>query len=109
MGEIYRLATSGDAEELLDVTLRAYAPIRELGIKFSAATANIELVTSNITNNDCYVLEVDGKIVATLTVAEFAEVKKVTEHPFIWWFAVDPTHKGKGVGTRLAKANRVFQ
>lgn len=44
MSELFRLATVEDAEELLNLTLRAYEPIRELGIKFPAATATIELV-----------------------------------------------------------------
>ncbi|SFJ77157.1 GNAT family N-acetyltransferase [Thermoflavimicrobium dichotomicum] len=101
MSEIYRLATLEDAEELLDVTLRAYEPIRQLGIRFPAATANIELVQDNITNNDCYVLEKDGSIIATVTVAALEEVKEVTDLPFIWWFAVDPAYKGKGFGTKL--------
>lgn len=34
MSELFRLATVEDAEELLDLTLRAYEPIRKLGIKF---------------------------------------------------------------------------
>lgn len=61
----YRLATIEDATEILDLTLRAYAPIRELGIHFAAATADIELVKKNIANNACYVMIRDNKIIAT--------------------------------------------
>lgn len=61
MSELFRLATVEDAEELLDLTLRAYEPIRKLGIKFPAATATIQLVKENIQNSRCYVLESDEK------------------------------------------------
>ncbi|UOY92375.1 GNAT family N-acetyltransferase [Ectobacillus sp. JY-23] len=98
MGERYRLATLDDAEELLHVTLRAYEPIRELGIQFPAATADLELVKHNIENHDCYVLEKDGVIAATLSVRAFEEV---TDLPCVWWFAVDPIYKKQGLGSKI--------
>ncbi|MEH7664801.1 GNAT family N-acetyltransferase, partial [Bacillus velezensis] len=35
MSRQYRLATEADADELLSLTLRAYEPIRMLGINFA--------------------------------------------------------------------------
>lgn len=101
MGEVFRLATVNDAEELLDVILRAYEPIRELGIQFPAATATIELVSNNIKINDCYVLEIDGAIAATITLSKGEEVKQITDLPFVKWFAVSPLYKNKGIGAKL--------
>lgn len=101
MSEIYRIATPEDVHELLDVTLRAYQPIRDLGIGFPAATADVELVTRNVTFNDCYLLEIDGSIAATLTVNQSEEIKQKMDHPFLWWFAVDPSFKGQGIGAKL--------
>ncbi|MDQ0246675.1 GNAT superfamily N-acetyltransferase [Bacillus fengqiuensis] len=98
MGEIYRLATLADAEELLDVTLRAYEPIRRLGIKFPAATADIDLVKHNITNHSCYILEYNGSIAATISIRLFEEV---TDLPCVWWFAVDPVYKKQGFGSKI--------
>ncbi|WP_028393074.1 GNAT family N-acetyltransferase [Bacillus cihuensis] len=98
MTEIIRLATLDDAERLLHVTLRAYKPIRELDIKWPAATADIELVKKNITDFSCYVLEKDGIIIATVTVRTFAEVPDLT---CVWWFAVDPNYKGFGYGKKI--------
>ncbi|MGE8079441.1 GNAT family N-acetyltransferase [Peribacillus loiseleuriae] len=98
MTEIIRLATLDDAERLLYVTLRAYEPIRELDIKWPAATADIELVKKNITDFSCYVLEKDGIIIATVTVRTFAEVSDLT---CVWWFAVDPDYKGFGYGKKI--------
>lgn len=98
MSELFRLATVEDAEELLDLTLRAYEPIRKLGIKFPAATATIQLVKENIQNSRCYIMEINGKIVATITARTY---KEITNWPFLWWFAVDPLVKKKGVGSKL--------
>ncbi|MGE7877666.1 hypothetical protein [Peribacillus muralis] len=68
MTQLIRLATVMDASEVLGVTLRAYEPIRDLNIKFLAATADLQLVTNNIRRNLTYVLERDGQIVSTVTV-----------------------------------------
>ncbi|OPA73997.1 GNAT family N-acetyltransferase [Paenibacillus selenitireducens] len=102
MSDVYRLATLKDAEELLDVFIRAYEPIRELGIKFPAATADLSLVHETISNHECYVLERDGKIIATVTVSKpIAMLKDITDFPFIMKFAVEPAYKGQGIGTLL--------
>lgn len=101
MGEIFRLATKDDSKELLGVILRAYEPIRKLGIPFPAATATLELVLENVTINDCFVLEIDGDIAATLTLSKGEEIKQITDLPFIKWFAVDPAYKKKGIGAKL--------
>ncbi|MDQ0201525.1 GNAT family N-acetyltransferase [Neobacillus ginsengisoli] len=100
MSNTYRLATLEDAEELLSLTLRAYEPIRKLGIQFPAATADIELVKHNITNHSCYVLEQNNSIVATLSVRLFEEV---TDLPCVWWFAVDPAYKKQGFGSKILR------
>ncbi|WP_426445945.1 GNAT family N-acetyltransferase [Paenibacillus sp. S-38] len=98
MTEVYRLAAAEDAEELLALILGAYQTIRELNIAFTAAQADLDLVRGNIVNNSCYVLEIDGEIAATISLKSLEEV---TPHPFLYWFAVDPKQKGRGVGRRL--------
>ena len=60
MTQRYRLATLEDAEQVRELVLKAYAPIRELGINFAAATADLPLVKKHIENNLCYLLEEDG-------------------------------------------------
>ncbi|WP_060863396.1 hypothetical protein [Paenibacillus riograndensis] len=54
MGEVYRLAELKDAERLLDITYRAYETIRELGLHWPAATADLALIKDNIAKNECY-------------------------------------------------------
>lgn len=102
--DIFRLATVADTDELLDLTLKAYKPIRDLNISFSAAFADINLVTNNITSNLTYVLERDFKIIATITIRfPWYDEDPSFKYPFIWWFAVHPDYKKHGEGNKLLK------
>ncbi|MFF2090752.1 hypothetical protein [Paenibacillus sp. NPDC058174] len=53
MQEGIRIASLSDAPRLLELTHRAYESIRELGLQFPAASADLEMVNNNITNNLC--------------------------------------------------------
>ncbi|MHC5545258.1 sulfur-containing aminoacid acetyltransferase SnaB [Bacillus subtilis] len=98
----YRLAVERDAEQLLALTLRAYEPIRKLGIRFTAAHADLDLVLQNIRKNACYVMEEDGRIIATITLRmPWGKQPGPYGVPHIWWFAVDPGTGKKGIGTKL--------
>ncbi|MDP4101701.1 MAG: sulfur-containing aminoacid acetyltransferase SnaB [Bacillota bacterium] len=98
----YRLAVERDAEQLLELTLRAYEPIRKLGIRFAAAHADLDLVLQNIRKNACYVMEEDGRIIATITLRmPWGKQPGPYGVPHIWWFAVDPGTGKKGIGTKL--------
>ncbi|MGB9941493.1 sulfur-containing aminoacid acetyltransferase SnaB, partial [Bacillus subtilis] len=96
------LAVERDAEQLLALTLRAYEPIRKLGIRFAAAHADLDLVLQNIRENACYVMEEDGRIIATITLRmPWGKQPGPYGVPHIWWFAVDPGTGKKGIGTKL--------
>ncbi|PTM56561.1 GNAT family N-acetyltransferase [Desmospora activa] len=102
MGQHFRLATLEDAEELHALSLGAYEPNRKLGINFAAATADIALVQQNIHNNVCYVMEENGRIIATVSIRmPWGPQPGPLGLPHIWWFAVDPTLGGKGIGSKL--------
>lgn len=102
MSATFRLATLQDAEEILAVSLRAYEPIRKLGIHFAAATADLTLVQRNIQNNACYVMEEDGQILATVSIRmPWGLQPGPLGYPHIWWFAVEPSLGKKGVGSVL--------
>lgn len=101
MSEVYRLAELKDAEQLLDVTYRAYQLIRELGLHWPAANADLALIEDNITANECYVLEVDGAVVATITLSKEEEIRKFSPLPFVKWFATHPDYSNKGYGGKL--------
>ncbi|TXK79838.1 GNAT family N-acetyltransferase [Paenibacillus sp. N3.4] len=98
MSEIFRLANIQDAEEHLQVITEAYETIRDLGISFRAAHADLNMITENIIHNSTYVLEIDGKMAATISMKNLEEV---TDLPFLYWFAVRPEYKNQGVGNRL--------
>ncbi|UUZ80545.1 GNAT family N-acetyltransferase [Paenibacillus sp. P26] len=102
MTQQFRLATLDDANVLLDLSLRAYEPIRKLGIHFTAATADLDTVRKNIDNHACYVMEQDGDIIATVTIRmPWGPQPGPFGLPHIWWFAVDPDTGQKGVGSKL--------
>ncbi|NBD23638.1 GNAT family N-acetyltransferase [Paenibacillus glycinis] len=97
----FRLATEADAERLLAITYDAYVTIRELELHWPAANADLALIEDNVRKNDCYVLEVDGDIKATVTHSKGNELKGLTDLPFLKWFAVDPASQGQGLGGQL--------
>ncbi|MGP7816710.1 GNAT family N-acetyltransferase [Niallia sp. 01092] len=102
MKENFRLAVLEDAEKVLDVTLKAYQSIRDLGINFAAAHADIEMVKKHITNNLCYVLEQDESIIATIGIRlPWGAQPGPAGFPHIGWFAVDPTIGQKGIGSKV--------
>lgn len=101
MSEGFRQAQLEDAEQLVDIIHRAYHLIRELGLHWPAATADLALVQDNIRSNACYVLEKNGAIVATVTRSKSDEISKQTGIPFIKWFAADPDYRGQGYGGQL--------
>jgi len=98
----YRQATLKDAPELLDLSLRAYAPIRELGIHFAAATADLALVEKNVRENMCFVMEEDGRIVSTISARmPWGPSPGPYGVPHLWWFASDPDAGRKGIGREM--------
>ncbi|MDX8047261.1 GNAT family N-acetyltransferase [Gracilibacillus sp. S3-1-1] len=98
----FRQATLNDAEALLHLTLRAYQPIRELGINFAAANADMELVKKNIRNNMCFLMEEEGKLLSTLSLRmPWGDHPGPFGVPHIWWFATDPDYAGQGIGNKL--------
>ncbi|WP_219835779.1 GNAT family N-acetyltransferase [Paenibacillus sp. R14(2021)] len=101
MTERYRLAVEADAERLFTITYDAYATIRELELHWPAANADLKLIQDNLSGHDCYVLELDGDIKATVTLSKGNELKGLTDLPFLRWFAVDPAYQGRGLGGKL--------
>lgn len=105
MEEVIRIATIADVHRILELTHQAYASIRELGLDFPAASADLKMVENNIINSHCYVMISNGVIISTVSVAQPDSVRKVIDYPFdypfIWWFATDPSYGRQGVGGRL--------
>lgn len=100
MSDQFRLATVKDAEKLLELIKRAYQTIRELEIEFTAVHADMEMILENLSEHTCFVLEREGRLLATISLRSLVEV---TEYPFLYWFAVDPDCKNQGIGSRLLR------
>lgn len=99
-----RLAELKDAEKLLDLVLRAYGPIRKLGINFAAATADINLAREHIKNNMVYIMEDEGVFRATVALRMPWGINPgPCGFPHIGWFAVNPDIARKNVGSTLLK------
>ncbi len=98
----FRIATVEDAPAVQDLSLRAYKPIRELGINFAAATADLPLVEKNIRNNMCLVMEEDGQIISTISVRmPWGPSPGPYGVPHLWWFASEPDYGRKGIGREM--------
>lgn len=97
-----RMATLQDAPELQKLMHRAFTPLREAGIDWPSVNADLEMIEKNIKYNAAYVLEQDGRLISTLSIRFPWEPKhKVSQFPFVWWFATDPDFGGKGYGNQL--------
>ncbi|UXU56031.1 GNAT family N-acetyltransferase [Staphylococcus agnetis] len=97
-----RMATLQDAAVLQDLMYRAFTPLREAGIDWPSVNADLEMIEKNIKYNSAYVLEKQGRIISTLSIRFPWEPKyKVSQFPFIWWFATDPDFAGEGYGAQL--------
>ncbi|WP_338400244.1 GNAT family N-acetyltransferase [Staphylococcus pseudintermedius] len=47
-------------------------------------------------------LEVEGKIVSTLSIRfPWEPSQPVSKYPFVWWFATDPDYGGVGYGNEM--------
>jgi GNAT superfamily N-acetyltransferase len=98
----FRLATLEDGPAVLDLTLRAYKPIREMGINFAAATADLALVEKNIKYNLCFVMEEDGRLLSTISIRmPWGPQPGPFGLPHLWWFASDPDAGRKGLGREM--------
>lgn len=98
----FRQATLEDASALLDLTLRAYQQIRDLGINYAAAHADTELVEYNIRDHMCFVMEDAGRLLSTITLRmPWGPQPGPTNVPHIWWFATDPEVGRRGIGSQM--------
>nr|WP_113866040.1 GNAT family N-acetyltransferase [Brenneria salicis]NMN90156.1 ribosomal protein S18 acetylase RimI-like enzyme [Brenneria salicis ATCC 15712 = DSM 30166]RBP63223.1 ribosomal protein S18 acetylase RimI-like enzyme [Brenneria salicis ATCC 15712 = DSM 30166]RLM30881.1 GNAT family N-acetyltransferase [Brenneria salicis ATCC 15712 = DSM 30166] len=102
MSTVFRQATLEDDESFLALALAAFEPIRRLGINFSAAHADIEMVRRHIASHGVYVMEKDGTMVSSFTIRyPWGPEPGPYGLPHLGWFATHPDYKKQGLGRQM--------
>ncbi|MBJ7223078.1 MULTISPECIES: GNAT family N-acetyltransferase [unclassified Brenneria] len=102
MSTVFRQVTLEDDEAFLALALAAFEPIRQLGINFSAAHADIEMVRNHIASHGVYVMEKEGKMVSSFTIRyPWGPEPGPYGLPHLGWFATHPEHKKQGLGKQM--------
>ncbi len=102
------LSENDSLDDLTALLHRAYAPLADRGMQFLASHQSVQTTRHRISTGTCYVGELDGKIVSTLTLYDRGQSEKCEYYtrPGVWHFgqfAVEPQLKGKGVGTDMLR------
>lgn len=107
---IRRLAGSDSLEELTELLHRAYAQLAAMDLHFVATKQDVETTRSRIEGGECYVAELDGKVVGTIVFRPCDQSGGCAwyDQPDVasfGQFGVEPSLQGHGVGSALL--NRV--
>ena len=95
-----------DLGKLTDLIRSAYAPLATKGLRFWATHQSVEETAERLAEGHGFVGELDGEIIATITLCEPEPDSSVEllRDPETWsfgQFAVAPEYKGKGYGKQL--------
>ena len=104
--QIRRLNTDDDLAELTGLLHRAYAGLAEMGLNFVATYQDVETTRSRIEGAECYVAEIDGHVVGTITFRDCArtggcEWYERSDVSSFGQFGVEPSLQSRGLGSAL--------
>ena len=110
--DIRPLAARDSFAALTTLLHAAYGPLAGLGMNFTAATQTAEATARRAAEGQCFVAELDGELVGTVTVCgPYADGEAPWAASVPWFrdrdtahfhqFAVHPTMQGLGLGRRL--------
>jgi uncharacterized damage-inducible protein DinB/GNAT superfamily N-acetyltransferase len=113
--EIRPLAARDSLDGLTQLLHLSYAPLAAAGMNFSAATQTTEVTARRAAEGQCFIAELDGEIVGSVTVCgPYAEGEAPWAASVPWFrdrdtahfdqFAVHPALQGQGLGRRLVAA-----
>jgi len=94
--------------ELTGLLHRAYKFLADMGLHFVATWQGEDITKRHVTNSECFIAELDGKMIATILLyAKHKDDKTLPE----WYkrddvrvfgkFAVDPDFQKQGIGSKL--------
>ncbi len=109
------LAARDSFDALTELLHRAYAPLAEQGMNFTAAAQTAEVTRRRAAQGQCFVAADGATLVGTVTVCGPYDVDTAPWTADVPWlrepdtahfhqFAVAPSHQGHGVGRRLIGA-----
>lgn len=101
-----RLRPEDSVEELTNLLHRAYAPLAQAGFRFHASWQDADVTRRRADEGECWVLELDGRIVGcgTLRLPGSDKGTPWYEQPgvaVVGQFAVEPSLQRRGLGTAL--------
>ncbi len=103
---IRKLQASDSLAELTDLLHRAYRELAEAGMHFTATHQTVETTARRVQEGECWVAELDGKLVGTIVWVRPDPEDRVAyyRHPHVahfGQFGVCPHHRGLGIGQAL--------
>lgn len=106
-GVLIRKLQAGDSlAELTELLHRAYRELAEAGLRFTATHQTVETTARRVQEGECWVAELDGKLVGTIVWVRPDPEDRVAyyRHPHVahfGQFGVCPHHRGLGIGQAL--------
>src|SRR5688500_11193379 len=100
---IRELEQRDDLAALTALLHRAYRPLLEMGLNYTATNQNVETTERRAAEGICFVAEFENRVVATVTLS-FAPAEWINDYyrrQGVWrfgQFAVEPALQGTGVG-----------
>lgn len=98
----FRQVREDETEVYLALMHAAYAPVKALGIKFDAATADHAMALRHLQSHGVYALYADGTMVSSVTVRyPWGPQPGPFGLPHIGWFGAHPDYAGQQFGRQV--------
>ncbi|MBK5015974.1 GNAT family N-acetyltransferase [Pantoea vagans] len=98
----FRQVREDETDVYLALMHAAYAPVKALGIKFDAATADRAMALRHLQSHGVYALYADEKMVSSVTVRyPWGPLPGPFGLPHIGWFGAHPDYPGQQFGRQV--------